>query len=223
MISGGQGAHDGVADGVQQDVGVGVAEQAEAIGDLHAAENQLPFLHQAVDVIPVTDADHVNVSPDELRQKARATSRSSGRGDFDIAVTSLDHGHGMAQPLDQRGVVGTPETLLQSLLMGAADDGERKACGVCASHKERRSGVCRIIPPSTCLIVSLTGTPTTHPPTRRAPAITPSMRSAAKRGRTPSWIRMMSSGAAPQAARPLRTESWRSAPPSTSSRTFSKR
>ena len=52
------GAEQGVGDGVQHHVGVGVADQPARVLDRHAAEDQRPALDQAVRVVPGTNADH---------------------------------------------------------------------------------------------------------------------------------------------------------------------
>ncbi len=50
-------AEQRVGDGVQQRIGVGMAEQAARVRNLHAAQDQLAALHQRVHVVALADAD----------------------------------------------------------------------------------------------------------------------------------------------------------------------
>ena len=51
-VAQGRGAQEGVGDGVQHHVGVGVAEQAAGVVDPHAAQDQGASLHQSMRVVP---------------------------------------------------------------------------------------------------------------------------------------------------------------------------
>jgi hypothetical protein len=70
-------AQQGIGDGVQQHVGIGMAEQAEGMGDGHAADDEFAAGNESVDVIALADADlrHVD-TPARAASKACASSRS---------------------------------------------------------------------------------------------------------------------------------------------------
>ncbi len=51
-------AQERVHDGVQQNVGIAVAEQALLIRDIDAAEDELSALHEAVDIISHAETRH---------------------------------------------------------------------------------------------------------------------------------------------------------------------
>ena len=72
-----EGAEQGVADRVQQHVGIGVAEQAEMPRDMHPADDQGPLGNQAVDIETVADA-HQASSTRPAASSARARARSAG-------------------------------------------------------------------------------------------------------------------------------------------------
>ena len=55
-----RGAEQRVGNGVQQRIGVGMAEQPTRVRNVHAAEDQLAALHQRVYVVALADA---NVHP----------------------------------------------------------------------------------------------------------------------------------------------------------------
>ena len=61
-VAQGGGAQKGVGDGVQQCVGIGVAEQAFAVGNGNAAQNQGAAFNEPVDVIALSDTDIHGVS-----------------------------------------------------------------------------------------------------------------------------------------------------------------
>ena len=46
-----------IGDGVQQDIGVGMAQKASGVGNLDPTQNQLPSGHQSVHIPAFTDAD----------------------------------------------------------------------------------------------------------------------------------------------------------------------
>ena len=56
-IAQGRRTEDGVGDRVQQHVGVGVAQQAQVVRDLHAADDQVAVFHQRVAVIALADTE----------------------------------------------------------------------------------------------------------------------------------------------------------------------
>jgi hypothetical protein len=61
-VAQGGGTQEGVGDGVQQCVGIGVAEQAFAVGNGNAAQNQGATFNEPVDVIALSDTDIHGVS-----------------------------------------------------------------------------------------------------------------------------------------------------------------
>ena len=85
-------------------------------------------------------------------------------------------------------------------------------CGVCTSQSRLRSTVRSTNSPSSLsLTVALTGTPSTAAPWSRASPMTLKISSGVTSGRAASWMQT-SAASAGHASRPLRTESWRSAP-----------
>ena len=56
-IAQGSSTEQGIGDGVQQSVGVGVAEQAFFKGDGYAAEDERAAGHELVDVVALSDAE----------------------------------------------------------------------------------------------------------------------------------------------------------------------
>ena len=75
-VAGAGRAEDGVDDRVQHGVGVGMAGQAAALADAHAAEDQPAVLVERVDVDAVADAHHGALNSSKC---ASAYARSSGR------------------------------------------------------------------------------------------------------------------------------------------------
>ena len=72
-----QGSQQGVHDRVGQDIGVRMTQKALLKGDLHAAEDQLSSLDEAVHVISLSDSEHV-YSPFMARRQPSARGTSSG-------------------------------------------------------------------------------------------------------------------------------------------------
>jgi len=54
-ITGGKGAEDGVAEGMGDHVGIGMAGKPQAVRDFYTGENELPTGDKAVGVIAVAD------------------------------------------------------------------------------------------------------------------------------------------------------------------------
>ena len=73
-------AEEGVAHGMQQDVGVAVAEQSFFKRHVDAAEDELAALHEAVDVVSHAKSRHIFVLPSMACafKNASAMMRSPG-------------------------------------------------------------------------------------------------------------------------------------------------
>jgi hypothetical protein len=53
-----QGSQDGIANGVHQDIGIGVAVEALGMGNFHATQDKASAFNQGVDVITDADMNH---------------------------------------------------------------------------------------------------------------------------------------------------------------------
>lgn len=53
-----QGAEDGIADGMQEGIGIRVSIEASEVGNFNAAEDQFPAFDEGMDIVSDADADH---------------------------------------------------------------------------------------------------------------------------------------------------------------------
>lgn len=70
------GAEAGVANGMNQDVGIGMAVQTLAVLDFYPTENQITSADQRMDIITVSDAHHARTCC--CFRYSSASMRSSG-------------------------------------------------------------------------------------------------------------------------------------------------
>src|SRR5450830_320426 len=227
-VAQGGGAQHGVDDGVQQDVGVRVAEQAEAVGNGDAADDELAALDEGVAVIAGADAKRwcgvvgcechgVHNVGDEVDDAARYSAAvSMSRGSVTFRLRGW--------PSTSRGVCPSASMALASSVMAALSPAapraarsrsKRNICGVCASHRPSRGTVCSVAP-AVLLTVSTTGR-ASRPPTGWLPtaSIRVAIRPAVRPGRAASCTSIQSLPATSRsmACRPFRMESMRVAPP----------
>ena len=86
------GAEDGVHEGVHEHVGVGVAEQARGVVDVHAAEDELAPLHEAVHVMAVAYAHQRSSPPQAARQILPSRMASTGATSSGTVTLRLSRG-----------------------------------------------------------------------------------------------------------------------------------
>ena len=100
-IAFGERAVDGVAQGMDADIGVGMAGQTMGVGDLNAAQHQSPVRDQDMDIEAGADPGehHGGENPFEPGEVGFV-------GQFDVVVVARDQGDGVAGGLEDGGVVG---------------------------------------------------------------------------------------------------------------------
>ena len=97
------GTEHGVGDGVADDVGIGMAFEAEFEGDTHAGEDESAIRHEAVQVITGADAD----GREDAVGRGRARGREvGGGGDLHVGRLARHDLHGPAAPFDEGRFVG---------------------------------------------------------------------------------------------------------------------
>ena len=98
----GDGAENGVGDGVSEHVGVGMAGEPVIMGNRDAAEPDVIARREGVDVIALSGA---NIRQVVEQQGFRAQKVLPG-GEFEIARIALEYVDGVAGAFGDHGVVG---------------------------------------------------------------------------------------------------------------------
>ena len=211
-------AEQRVGDRVAQRVGIRVAEQAVAVRDLDAAEDEATPGDQRVRVPAFADSPRRGLALSCVHARVSSSRRASSKSPptvslkFSSAPTTR-HGAWPSCSIAAASSVTSPLACASA----CCNMRSRNICGVCAAHLPARSSVAPTRPSCSALSVSASGS-ASRPPTAssRQASISRSTHSGRIRQRAASCTSTQSSGRAPRtssSSSPLATLRARVAPP----------